>query len=99
MADEFADRFPDIYRSADEHAMSLEPLHERITGDIQTPLMVLLVTVGAAALNAKMNVFAVTNSITMESVHKAKLLDKKFIIDNPAELKARVYEFIEEHNQ
>lgn len=48
-----------------------------------------------AALSAQMNVFAVTNSITGESVHKSKLLDKKFIIDNPAELKTKVYEFIE----
>ncbi len=52
-----------------------------------------------SALNANMNVFAVTNSITRESVHKAKLLDKKFVIANPAELKTRVYEFIEEHKQ
>ncbi len=52
-----------------------------------------------SALNANMNVFAVTNSITRDSVHKAKLLDKKFVIDNPAELKTRVYEFIEEHKQ
>lgn len=47
-----------------------------------------------AALSANMNVFAVTNSITKESVHKSKLLDEKFIIDNPAELKNTVYEFI-----
>lgn len=47
-----------------------------------------------AALSANMNVFAVTNSITKESVLKSKLLDKKFIIDNPAELKTRVYDFI-----
>lgn len=52
-----------------------------------------------SALNANMSVFAVTNSITRESVHKAKVLNKKFVIDNPAELKARVYEFIEEHKQ
>ena len=48
-----------------------------------------------AALSAQMNVFAVTNSITGESVHKSKLLDKKFIIDNPAELKTKVYDFID----
>lgn len=47
-----------------------------------------------AAISANMNVFAVTNSITRDSVHKSKLLDKKFIIDNPAELKTKVYEFI-----
>lgn len=47
-----------------------------------------------SALSANMNVFAVTNSITRDSVHKSKLLDKKFIIDNPAELKTKVYEFI-----
>ena len=50
-----------------------------------------------AALSANMNVFAVTNSITRESVHKSKLLNKKFIIDNPAELKTRVYEFMNNH--
>lgn len=49
-----------------------------------------------AAVSANMNVFAVTNSITRESVNKAKLIDKKFIIENPAELKVRVYGFIEE---
>ena len=48
-----------------------------------------------AALSSKMNVFVVTNSITKESVRKSKLLDKKFIIEDPAELKTRVYEFIE----
>lgn len=47
-----------------------------------------------AGLSANMNVFAVTNSITHDSVHSSKLLDKKFIIDNPAELKTRVYNFI-----
>lgn len=47
-----------------------------------------------AALSANMNVFAVTNSITRDSVYKSKLLDKKFIIDNPAELKTKVYQFI-----
>lgn len=47
-----------------------------------------------SALSANMNVFAVTNSITRDSVYKSKLLDKKFIIDNPAELKTKVYEFI-----
>lgn len=47
-----------------------------------------------AALSANMNVFAVTNSITRDSVYKSKLLDNKFIIDNPAELKTKVYQFI-----
>ncbi len=49
-----------------------------------------------AALSANMIVFAVTNSITRDSVHSSKLLDKKFIIDNPAELKQKFYEFIED---
>jgi len=48
-----------------------------------------------AALSSKMNVFVVTNSITKGSVRKSKLLDKKFIIEDPAELRTRVYEFIE----
>lgn len=51
-----------------------------------------------SALSANMNVFAVTNSITRDSVYKSKLLDKKFIIDNPAELKTKVYEFIKAKN-
>jgi beta-phosphoglucomutase-like phosphatase (HAD superfamily) len=51
-----------------------------------------------AALSANMNVFAVTNSITRDSVHKSKLLDKQFIIDNPAKLKTKVYEFIKSKN-
>ncbi len=50
-----------------------------------------------AGLSANMNVFAVTNSITRDSVHSSKLLNKKFIIDNPAELKTKVYEFIKDH--
>jgi beta-phosphoglucomutase-like phosphatase (HAD superfamily) len=49
-----------------------------------------------AALSANMIVFAVTNSITKDSVHSSKLLDKKFIVDNPAELKTRVYDFIKD---
>jgi beta-phosphoglucomutase-like phosphatase (HAD superfamily) len=49
-----------------------------------------------SAISANMNVFAVTNSITRDSVHKSKLLDKKFVIENPSELKTRVYEFIKE---
>ncbi len=50
-----------------------------------------------AGLSANMNVFAVTNSITRDLVYKSKLLDKKFVIDNPAELKNRVNEFIDNH--
>ncbi|MEO8230897.1 MAG: HAD family phosphatase, partial [Ignavibacteriota bacterium] len=51
-----------------------------------------------AAVSANMSVFAVTNSITRESVNKAKLIDKKFIIENPAELKTKVYDFIKAKN-
>lgn len=51
-----------------------------------------------AALSANMHVFAVTNSITRDSVYRSKLLDNKFIIDNPAELKTKVYEFIKAKN-
>ena len=36
VADGFAERFPDVYRSAAEHEVSLEPLHEQITGDAST---------------------------------------------------------------
>jgi len=47
-----------------------------------------------AALNAKMNVFAVTNDITRLSVHASNLLPHKFIIDNLVDLKSCVYEYI-----
>jgi beta-phosphoglucomutase-like phosphatase (HAD superfamily) len=47
-----------------------------------------------AALNAQMHVFVVTNSITSFSVHHSNLLTEKSLIDNPKELKGRVYEFI-----
>jgi beta-phosphoglucomutase len=50
-----------------------------------------------AAVSANMNVFAVTNSITRESVNKANLIDKKFIIENPVESKTRVLDFIKDH--
>ncbi len=46
-----------------------------------------------AGLNAGMFVFAVTNSITRESVHAANLLPPKFIVDDLTELKTRVYDF------
>lgn len=47
-----------------------------------------------AAQNAGINVFAVTNSITKESVHQSKILSGKFIIDDPRFLKEKVYSFI-----
>lgn len=47
-----------------------------------------------AALAAGMTVFAVTNKVTKTSVHSAKVLDSKYIIDNPEELSARIYEHI-----
>ncbi len=49
-----------------------------------------------AALTAKMPVFAVTNSITKRAVHSANLLEDKYIVDDPRELKTRVYDFIDE---
>lgn len=47
-----------------------------------------------AAQNAGISVFAVTNSITKNSVHLNKILPDKFIIDDPKFLKERVYDFI-----
>ncbi|WP_026811672.1 HAD family hydrolase [Arenibacter latericius] len=47
-----------------------------------------------AALNAEMNVFAVTNSITRKSVHESNLLPNTHIIDDLTELEPRVYRFI-----
>jgi putative ABC transport system permease protein len=56
VADGFAERFADVYRSADEYAVRVEPLEDRITGDVRAPLIVLFVTVGAVLLIACMNV-------------------------------------------
>lgn len=47
-----------------------------------------------AAVNAGMTVFAVTNDITRESVHKAEVLESRYIIDDLTELKPRIYSFI-----
>ncbi|MDT8402271.1 MAG: HAD family phosphatase [Bacteroidales bacterium] len=47
-----------------------------------------------AAVNAGMTVFAVTNDITRESVHKAEVLESQYIIDDLTELKPRIYSFI-----
>ena len=47
-----------------------------------------------AGINAGMNVFAVTNSITHESVIGANLLAKEYIIEDPRALNERVYNFI-----
>lgn len=47
-----------------------------------------------AAQNAKMPVFAVTNSITRKSVHDCNLLVPKFIVDDLEELENKVYTFI-----
>ena len=47
-----------------------------------------------AALAAEIHVFAVTNSITRSSVHDSKTIPKKLIIDDPTDLKERVYRFI-----
>ena len=47
-----------------------------------------------AGLNAEMNVFAVTNDITRDAVHAAKLLSDDFIVDDLTGLKPRVYRFL-----
>jgi len=47
-----------------------------------------------AGLNAGMTVFAVTNDITRDSVHKSEILDNQFIIDELSELKPRIYSFL-----
>ena len=51
-----------------------------------------------AAQNAKMPVFAVTNSITRASVHSCKLLEADFIVDDLTQLRERVYSFIQSKN-
>ena len=48
-----------------------------------------------AGVNAGMYVFAVTNNITHESVINSGLLSEEFIIEHPAELQDRVYNFID----
>ena len=52
-----------------------------------------------AALAARLQVFAVTNSITHKSVHESKVIDEEYIIDNPEHLKERVYRFIKQESQ
>lgn len=47
-----------------------------------------------AGLNADMNVFAVTNDITRDSVHASDLLSDDFIVDDLSELKPRIYQFL-----
>ena len=47
-----------------------------------------------AGINAGMKVFAVTNDITRDSVHKSEMLEKQFIIDELSELKPRIYNFL-----
>jgi len=49
-----------------------------------------------AALNAGMNVFAITNSITKNYVHQSGVISSRFIIDDPQNLKTTIYKFIEE---
>jgi len=48
-----------------------------------------------AAQRAGMAVFAVTNSITRESVHNCKLLDSNFVVDDLNQLQSRVYAYIQ----
>jgi beta-phosphoglucomutase-like phosphatase (HAD superfamily) len=50
-----------------------------------------------AALNAEMNVFAVTNDLTRESVHAAELLPDGLIINDLTLLKETVYKFLSTH--
>lgn len=47
-----------------------------------------------AGINAGMTVFAVTNDITRESVHKSGILKAPFIIDELSGLKSRIYNFL-----
>lgn len=47
-----------------------------------------------AAQMAGIDVFAVTNSITRESVHHCKLLDSHFVVDDLDQLQSRVYAHI-----
>lgn len=52
-----------------------------------------------AAQNAKMTVFAVTNSITRKAVHDCGLLPTDFIVDDLNRLEENVYRFIHAANQ
>ena len=49
-----------------------------------------------AALAAKMPVFALTNSVTKNSVHQSALLDSAYVIDNLDQAENRIFSFIEE---
>lgn len=56
VADGFAERHPEVYRAPGEHTLTLEPLLRRVTGDVRTPLWVLLGAVGVILLIACANV-------------------------------------------
>jgi beta-phosphoglucomutase len=49
-----------------------------------------------AALNALMHCVAATSDFTRRKVHESKLLDKQWIVDNPAELKQRVQKLLKQ---
>ncbi len=76
---------PEIYLKMVEK-LNLKPEEAIIIEDSVTGIK--------AAQNAGINVFAVTNSITKKSVHQSKILNDKFIIDDPKFLKEKVYDFI-----
>lgn len=48
----------------------------------------------AAAKAARMPIFAVTNDVTREAVHRSGLLDQTFIVDELPDLVSRVYGFL-----
>lgn len=52
-----------------------------------------------AGLNAGMHVFAVTNSVTRESVHACNLLGSEYVVDNLEDLISRVYSFIKDQKK
>lgn len=76
---------PDIYNKAKE-VLGLSPEQCLVIEDSPNGIM--------AAQNAGMPVFAVTNSITRESVHNCNLLDPYFIIDDLTQLETVVCDFL-----
>ena len=52
-----------------------------------------------AALAAGMRVIAVTTPFTRDALHKHRLLDKRWIVDDPSTLPQVLRDLVEEHNQ
>jgi len=78
---------PEIYHLM-AHELGIQPVAGLVIEDSLTGVK--------AAVAAGMGCVAMTSKFTEKSVRSSGLLDKRWIVDNPAELKARVKAFIEQ---